>query len=275
MTDTAEGTHQILFGPDGYQRTFTHASLAQITLQLSASTQSWVQMEDDTVALRLDSIGRILLMKLNWFPNRRAFETHMPSYDASMPFNIRWTLIGLSSYVDTSTMFSDLGYANLTINTLADVYQLFYENVPARSKFTAVDDSVTNYQILRRQNITNNIAQTFFDGASRDTLIQEVKRTFLTQQFQAGISVVDGASTFPCSVLELAGIYAQDLGGQRIRIGVGAMRPVITLVGSAVISVEAGSIFCTSSSTSSPKISVVAVSMRRFSTPLDFPRSRC
>ena len=43
-------TDQILYGPDGYQRTFTHASLAQITLQLSASTQSWVQMEDDTVA---------------------------------------------------------------------------------------------------------------------------------------------------------------------------------------------------------------------------------
>ena len=159
-------TDQILYGPDGYQKTFTHASLAQITLQLSASTQSWVQMEDDTVALRLDNIGRILLMKLSWFPNRRAFETHMPSYDASMPFNIRWTLIGLSSYVDTATMFADLGYANIAINTLADVYQLYYENVPARSKFTAVDDSVTNYQILRRQNITKNIAQTFFDGHS-------------------------------------------------------------------------------------------------------------
>ena len=236
-------TDQILYGPDGYQKTFTHASLAQITLQLSASTQSWVQMEDDTVALRLDNIGRILLMKLSWFPNRRAFETHMPSYDASMPFNIRWTLIGLSSYVDSSTMFADLGYANITINTLADVYQLFYENVPVKSKFTAVDDSVTNYQILRRQNITNNIAQTFFDGASRDTLIQQVKRTFVSQNFQAGISVVDGASTFPCNVLELAGIYAQDLGGQRIRIGVGAMRPVITLVGDAVISVEAGSTY--------------------------------
>ena len=72
-------TDQILYGPDGYQRTFTHASLAQITLQLSASTQSWVQMEDDTVALRLDNIGRILLIKINWSPNRRTFETHIPT----------------------------------------------------------------------------------------------------------------------------------------------------------------------------------------------------
>ena len=129
---------QTLYGPDGYQRIYTHAALAQITLQLSASTQSWVQMEDETVAVRLDNIGRILLMKLDWFPNRRAFETHMPSYDASMPFGVRWTLIGLSSYVDTATMFADLGFSNLTISTLADVYQLFFEHVPPKSRMTSV-----------------------------------------------------------------------------------------------------------------------------------------
>ena len=41
----------------------------------------------------------------------------------------------------------------------------------------------------------------------------------------------------------MAGPYAQNLGGQRIRIGVGAMRPVITLLGDPVISVEAGSTY--------------------------------
>lgn len=148
-------------------------------------------------------------MKISWLPNRRAFETHLPSYDSSMPFNLKWTLIGLSSYVDTAAMFANLGYANLTISTLEDVYQLFYENVPARNKFTAVDDSVTNYQILRRQNITQNIAQTFFDGASRDMLIQQAKRQYVTNNNTHAFTI-DGSVV---TSLQLAGLYLQHLGG--------------------------------------------------------------
>ena len=118
---------QILYGPGGFQKTFSHGTLAQVTLQLSSSTQSWVQLEDEIVALRLDGIGRTLLMKVSWFPNRRAFETHLPSYDSSMPFNLRWTLIGLSSYVDTQAMFTGLGFANLTISSLQKTEREFID----------------------------------------------------------------------------------------------------------------------------------------------------
>ena len=170
-------------------------------------------------------------MKISWFPNRRAFETHLPSYDFSMPFNLRWTLIGLSSYVDTATMFADLGYANLAISTLADVNQLFFENVPARSKFTAVDDSFTNYQILRRQNVTQNIAQTFFDGASRDMFVQQVKRQYVTNNNTHAFTIDGDVVTS----LQIAGLYLQHLGGTSYRFGVTDAQPVITVQGGEVV----------------------------------------
>ncbi len=115
-------------------------------------------------------------MKVSWFPNRRAFETHIPSYDSSMPFDIRWTLIGLSSYVPTAAMFTDLGFANLAINTLSDVYMLYFENVPPRSQMTSVDDGTILFQAIRKQSITNNLQQTFYDGASVDQMTMTVKK---------------------------------------------------------------------------------------------------
>ena len=228
---------QTIYGPDGFQKLFTHGTLSQITLQLTSSTQSWVQLDDEIVALRLDNVGRILLMKVSWFPNRRAFETHIPSYDSSMPFNIRWTLIGLSSYVGTSAMFTDLGFANLTISSLADVYMLFFENVPPRSRMTSVDDSTTLFQAIRKQNITNNLKQTHYDGASEEHLTMTVKKSYITQQFDSGILV----NNVPASKVELAGMYLIDAGdGQTVTIGPSSTRPIITMVGAQKIGLQVG-----------------------------------
>ena len=150
---------QTLTGPNGWQRHFTHAELSQIALSLTASSQSWQQLEDEVVVFRLDGLGRILLMKVSWFPNRRVFETHVPSYDSTLPYAIRWTLTGsLSSYVNTAQMFVDLGFTSLTISSLANVYMMYFENLPARSKFTAVDASINEYQLLCKNYTTNNTA---------------------------------------------------------------------------------------------------------------------
>ena len=87
-----------------------------------------------------------------------------------MPYLIRWTLTGsLSSYVSTAQMFVDLGFTSLTISSLADVYMLYFENVPTRSKFTAVDESINEFQLVRKNYTTNNIAQTFADFSAQDT----------------------------------------------------------------------------------------------------------
>ncbi len=44
-------------GPSGWQRTFSHGELTQIVFQLTASTESCVQLEDEVVAYRLDGVG--------------------------------------------------------------------------------------------------------------------------------------------------------------------------------------------------------------------------
>ena len=47
--------------------------------------------------------------------------------------------------------------------------------------------------------------------------------------------------SLPCSVLQLAGLYAEDLGNQTVRVGVQVQRPPITLAGQEIMSIQAGS----------------------------------
>ena len=100
-----------------------------------------------------------------------------------MPFNLRWAEKGLGNYVRTTGMYAALGFASLTITALADVHSLYFENVPVRSKWTAVDESIQQYTTVRKNYITNQIAQTYFDAASNDTLIQTVKKLYQTNDF--------------------------------------------------------------------------------------------
>ena len=64
-------------------------------------------------------------------------------------------------------------------------------------------------------------------------------RNHITQNFQAGVTVAYGSSSFPANTLELAGIYAEDLGSQRIRIGPSALKPVIIVSQASPYSVQA------------------------------------
>ncbi len=78
------------------------------------------------------------------------------------------------------------------------------------------------------------------DFSQEDQLVYKLTRQQITNQYQAGISVVHGSSSFPCNTLELGGsLEAADLGGQRIRVSMGALEPLITISVSSPHNVEA------------------------------------
>ena len=64
-------------------------------------------------------------------------------------------------------------------------------------------------------------------------------RNRIQNTYEAGVTIAYGFSNFPANTLELAGIYAEDLGSQRIRIGPTALEPLIGTSQSSPYTVEA------------------------------------
>ena len=70
---------------------------------------------------------------------------------------------------------------------------------------------VENFETHVRQSVHKHIedVRTTHEG---DVVQFHQTRTHLTQNFQAGLTVAYGSSSFPANTLEIAGIFAEDLG---------------------------------------------------------------
>ena len=118
---------------------------------------------------KLDEAQRILISEVDNYPaGRRLMELYTPTQDPSMTLGIRWTLKALSTFTDTSLAMQDQGFP--AVSTLAEAHMLLWDTVPARSKWSAVDESQDITQIVQRKTVTNNTQQTFADLSVEDLL---------------------------------------------------------------------------------------------------------
>ena len=152
----------------GGTRTVTDAQMGAIAAGMAAASQTFLK-DAGCAVYKLDEANRILISEVDNFPaGRRLMELYTPTHDPSQPLEIRWTLKGLSSFTDTSQAMQDQGFP--AVATLGEAHALLWDTVPARSKWSAVDESQDITQLVQRKTVTNNHKQTLADLSVEDMM---------------------------------------------------------------------------------------------------------
>ena len=201
---------------------------------------------DGIAVILLSEKGYLLVMQVDGagsYPARTLFEQYTFSFDSSYAHQIK--LASKSGLSETATFdqaleaHSFLGLVPL--GSLATIHALSYiVPPPGPPKYWAFDNSEENLHLVRRDTHNHTHRTHFNDFAQEDTWLFRLVRQTVNNQYQAGISI---NGSLPCNVLQLAGLYAEDLGSQTIRVGVQVQRPVIALQGLETMSVQAGSVW--------------------------------
>jgi hypothetical protein len=240
-------------------RSWTGQELAALSFQLGSSGQVWMK-SDSCVIRRLDDKGRLLISQVDhWYPGQRLHELYDVDHDETMEFGLRYSLKNQSVFVTLSQALQDQGFNGLVpVTSLDQVHMLTYLQVlpSGTGKWLAVDNSETHITQLVKRSVQKTYKQLFeshdhltlisrvVNRILRSTHITENQETHMHQTrnhntYEAGVAIVDGSSNYPANTLELAGMYAENLGNQRIRIGPTGLRPVITVSQSSPYTVEA------------------------------------
>ena len=97
---------------------------------------------------------------------------------------------------------------------------------------------VENFETHIRQSVHKHIknVRTTHEG---DVVQFHQTRNRVANSYEAGVTISHQGTNFAANKLELAGLYAKDLGYQCIRIGPTALRPVISISQSSPYTVEA------------------------------------
>ena len=114
-------------------------------------------------------------------------ELYTPTHDPSMPLEIRWTLKGLSQFADTSQALQDQGFP--AVATLGEAHMLLWDTVPARSRWSAVDESQDITQIVQRKTVTNNTQQTFADLSVDEMMQVLVRKEYVANSFTHSFAI--------------------------------------------------------------------------------------
>ena len=134
------------FPSTGGTKTVTDAQMGTIAAGMAASNQTFLKA-DGCAHYKLDETTRILMSEVdNFAAGRRLMELYTPTHDPSMPLEIRWTLKGLSQFADTSQALQDQGFP--AVATLGEAHMLLWDTVPARSRWSAVDESQEITQLV-------------------------------------------------------------------------------------------------------------------------------
>ena len=150
-----------LYRYDGTVRAYTATELSALLTRLIAQGQTSCLGNDDVSMIRVDNVG-VLLVDVAWVVGRRLSELYIPISDSTMPFGLRWTLLGQGAYTLTQAL-SGSGYVGLsTVTDLSTVHMLLFmsaalpyleagqlvaeqgyvENVAARLKTLAAGDNI-------------------------------------------------------------------------------------------------------------------------------------
>ena len=218
-------------------REFTLEALNTLSFRLLSSGLSYIK-ETDLVYQLLDQRGRLLISQIapNFQVGQAIFEQYVPFYSPEHPFEIAYIGRSTGSVVGgLGDILQAVGASSLADNltSLDSCYMLLHASpIPGPSRYFTLseDNSNLTLQLTRKHNTFQD--RNFFD-LSHEEVPHNFKliRNHVTQQFQAGISIVSGGTSFPAHSLDLSGLYAEDLGNQTIRIGTNLNRPVMTLLG--------------------------------------------
>ena len=97
---------------------------------------------------------------------------------------------------------------------------------------------VENFETNIRQSVHKHVKNVRMTHEG-DVVQLHQTRNFITNNYEAGVTIAYQGTKYPANKLELAGLYAEDLGYQCIRIGTTALRPIITVSQASPYTVEA------------------------------------
>ena len=114
-----------LYRYDGTVRAYTATELSALLTRMIAQGQTSCLGNDDVSMIRVDNVG-VLLVDVGWVVGRRLSELYIPVSDSTMPFGLRWTLLGQGAYTLNQALCG-ASYAGLaTVVDFSTVHMLLF-----------------------------------------------------------------------------------------------------------------------------------------------------